>query len=29
MGKASAISVVIFVILSILTVIQKKLTDED
>lgn len=29
MGKASAISVIIFVILSILTVIQKKLTDED
>ena len=29
MGKASAISVIIFVILSILTVIQKKMTDED
>ena len=29
MGKASAISVIIFVILSILTVIQKRLTDED
>ena len=29
MGKASAIAVIIFVILSILTVIQKKLTDED
>ena len=29
MGKASAISVVIFIVLSILTVIQKKMTDED
>ena len=29
MGKGSAIAVIIFVILSILTVIQKKLTDED
>jgi ABC-type sugar transport system permease subunit len=29
MGKASAIAVIIFVILSILTVIQKKMTDED
>ena len=29
MGKASAISVIIFIILSILTVIQKRLTDED
>lgn len=29
MGKASAIAVVIFVILTILTIIQKKLTDED
>ncbi len=29
MGKASAISVIIFIVLSILTVIQKKMTDED
>lgn len=29
MGKASAISVIIFVVLSILTIIQKKMTDDD